>query len=79
MHFSDGIEPQTAKGLEHQIGPGKVVFSPIPRIDPGQEMTFEVLAEATTRYFGDSIDPPATSNDSRSANTGDQLDGNSFR
>ena len=104
MHFSDGIEPQTAKGLEHQIGPGKVVFSPIPRIDPGQEMTFEVLAEAnksgthifraqltcedsdaheiaegTTRYFGDSIDPPAMLNDSRSANTGDQLDGNSFR
>ena len=37
------------------------------------------IAEGTTRYFGDSIDPPATSNDSRSANTGDQLDGNSFR
>ena len=104
MHFSDGIEPQSAKGLEHQIGPGKVVFSPISRIDPGQEMTFEVMAEAnksgthifraqltckesdshevaegTTRYFGDSIDPPAMLNESRSANTQDQLDGNSFR
>ena len=104
MHFSDGIEPQSAKGLEHQIGPGKVVFSPIPRIDPGQEMTFEVMAEAnksgthifraqltckesdshevaegTTRYFGDSIDPPAMLNESRSANTQDQLGGNSFR
>jgi len=104
MHFSDGIEPQSAKGLKHQIGPGKVIFSPIPRIDPGQEMTFEVLAEAsksgthifraqltcedsdaheiaegTTRYFGDSIDPPAMLNDSRSANTEDTLDGNSFR
>ena len=104
MHFSDGIEPQSAKGLEHQIGPGKVVFSPISRIDPGQEMTFEVMAEAnkggthifraqltckesdshevaegTTRYFGDSVDPPAMLNESRSANTQDQLDGNSFR
>ena len=104
MHFSDGIEPQSAKGLEHQIGPGKVIFSPIARIDPGQEMIFEVLAEAnksgthifraqltckesdshevaegTTRYFGDSIDPPAMLNESRSANTQDQVDGNSFR
>ena len=104
MHFSDGIEPQSAKGLEHQIGPGKVIFSPITRIDPGQEMTFEVLAEAnksgthifraqltceesdshevaegTTRYFGDAIDPSTMSNESRSANTQDQVDGNSFR
>ena len=46
MQFSDGIEPLSAKGLEHQIAPGKVVFSPISQIDPGQEMTFEVNAEA---------------------------------
>ena len=46
MQFSEGIEPLSAKGLEHQIAPGKVVFSPISKIDPGQEMTFEVNAEA---------------------------------
>ncbi len=104
MQFSDGIEPQSAKGLEHQIAPGKVMFSPIPRIDPGQEMTFEVSAEAyksgthifraqltcedsdareiaegTTRYFGDAIDPPAMLNDSRSAKTEEPDSENSFR
>ena len=46
MQFSEGIEPLSAKGLQHQIAPGKVVFSPITQIDPGQEMTFEVNAEA---------------------------------
>lgn len=104
MQFSDGIEPHSAKGLEHQIAPGKVMFSPISRIDPGQEMTFEVnaeayksgthifraqltcedsdareIAEGTTRYFGDSIDPPAMLNNSRSASSEEQVDGNSFR
>ena len=37
------------------------------------------VAEGTTRYFGDSIDSPAMLNESRSANTQDQVDGNSFR
>ena len=46
MQFSEGIEPISAKGLQHKIAPGKVVFSPIAQIDPGQEMTFEVEAEA---------------------------------
>jgi len=46
MQFSEGIEPLSAKGLQHQIAPGKVVFSPISKIEPGQEMTFEVNAEA---------------------------------
>ena len=103
MQFSEGIEPLSAKGLEHQIAPGKVVFSPIAQIDPGQEMTFEVnaeafkggthifraqltceesdsreIAEGTTRYFGDTIDPTANQNSSPSANTAD-LDENSFR
>ena len=102
MQFSEGIEPLSAKGLEHQIAPGKVVFSPISQIDPGQEMTFEVnaeaykggthifraqltceesdsreIAEGTTRYFGDTIDP-TTQNNSPAANTADQ-DENSFR
>ena len=83
MQFSEGIEPHSAKGIEHKIAPGKVTFSPIAKIDPGQEVTFEVTAEAyksgthifraqltckdsdsreiaegTTRYFGDPVDPP---------------------
>ncbi|MDB2685829.1 hypothetical protein N9Y42_01285 [Mariniblastus sp.] len=103
MQFSDGIEPLSAKGLEHQIAPGKVVFSPISNIAPGQEMTFEVnaeaykggthifraqltcedsdsreIAEGTTRYFGDTIDPPAVPSRSPAANTAES-DGKSFR
>lgn len=46
MQFSEGIEPHSAKGLEHRIAPGKVTFSPIAKIDPGQEVMFEVTAEA---------------------------------
>ena len=103
MQFSDGIEPRSAKGIDHQIAPGKVVFSPIAQIDPGQEMVFEVKAEAyksgthifraqltcddsavreiaegTTRYFGDPVDPPAMSSNSPSASTAD-VGGNSFQ
>ena len=103
MQFSEGIEPLSAKGLEHKIAPGKVTFSPISKIDPGQEMTFEVKAEAykggthifraqliceesdsreiaegTTRYFGDTIDQPATSRGNPAAATAD-VDENSFR
>ena len=46
MQFSEGIEPKAAKGLTHQIVPGKVMFSSIEQIDPGQEMNFEITAEA---------------------------------
>lgn len=103
MQFSEGIEPLSAKGLEHQIAPGKVVFTPITKIEPGQEMTFEVnaeaykggthifraqltceesgsreIAEGTTRYFGDTIDPPGTANSNPGASTADAQE-NSFR
>ena len=46
MQFSDGIEPLDATGLEHRIAEGQVLFSPISQIDPGQELTFKVTAEA---------------------------------
>lgn len=46
MQFSEGIEPRMASGLEHKIVPGQVLFSPIGQIDPGQEMTFKIAAEA---------------------------------
>lgn len=46
MQFSEGIEPLKAAGLEHRIVPGQVLFTPIANIDPGQEMSFKVTAEA---------------------------------
>ena len=46
MQFSEGIEPSKAEGLQHRIVPGQVLFSPIPKIDPGQEMRFKITAEA---------------------------------
>ena len=47
MLFSDGIEPTQALGLKHKLVPGKVLFSPIQRIDPGQEITLKVQAKAS--------------------------------
>ena len=46
MLFSEGIEPRDAKGIQHKIVPGQVKFSPIGEIAPGQEVSFEVIAEA---------------------------------
>ena len=46
MQFSEGIEPLDATGLEHRIAEGQVLFNPITQIDPGQELTFKVTAEA---------------------------------
>ncbi len=47
MHFSDGIEPNDAEGLAHELAPGQVAFAPIARIDPGQEVTLKVRANAS--------------------------------
>ena len=49
MQFSAGIEPDNATGLEHQIVPGQVLFSPIAQIEPGQELKFKVTATANKR------------------------------
>jgi uncharacterized repeat protein (TIGR01451 family) len=46
MQFSEGIEPKSAVGFEHRLVPGQVLFAPIPQIDPGQELSFKVDAEA---------------------------------
>ncbi len=46
MQFSEGIEPHKVAGQEHRIVPGQVLFSPISQIEPGQEMSFKVNAEA---------------------------------
>jgi hypothetical protein len=45
MQFSDGIEPKKASGLEYKIVPGQVLFTPISQIDPGQQMSFKVIAQ----------------------------------
>lgn len=82
MQFSDGIEPKAASGIECKIVPGQVLFTPIRQIDPGQEMSFKVnaeafrggthvfraqltceeadsreIAEGTTRFFGEDVQP----------------------
>ena len=38
MQFSDGIEPVSANGHQHQMVPGQVRFSVIDHLDPGQEL-----------------------------------------
>lgn len=45
--FSDGIEPQNAKGFRHRIVPGQVLFDPIPIIAAGQTISIPIVAQAT--------------------------------
>lgn len=47
--FSPGIEPIEAKGSQAELVPGQVLFQPIPRIDPGQEVTLIVRARADSQ------------------------------
>ena len=93
MQFSDGIEPVDATGLAHRIAEGQVLFNPIAQIDPGQEMTFKVnaealksgthifraqltcqdsdareIAEGTTRFFGEQIQPASATSASAPKN-----------
>lgn len=46
MQFSEGIEPTKAEGLENQVEPGQVLFSPIEQIAPGQEVELTITAIA---------------------------------
>jgi hypothetical protein len=45
--FSDGIEPVEAVGGSASIVPGQVLFRPIPRVEPGAELTLRVVARAS--------------------------------
>ncbi len=45
-YFSEGIEPVSAKGNGHKIGPGQVVFQPIPSVSPGSNVVLQVEARA---------------------------------
>ena len=47
MQFSEGIEPVKADGFRNKIATGQVIFEPITRIDPGQEITLSITAQAT--------------------------------
>jgi hypothetical protein len=45
--FSNGIEPLRAEGSASRVLPGQVVFDPIAVIEPGQEVTLRVVAQAS--------------------------------
>jgi len=47
MQFSEGIEPVSASGQQHEINNGQVVFTPLETIEPGQEIVLKVSATAT--------------------------------
>jgi uncharacterized repeat protein (TIGR01451 family) len=49
MQFSKGIDPTKAAGLEHKImsKDGQVLFAPIEKLEPGQEVEFTVTAVAS--------------------------------
>jgi uncharacterized repeat protein (TIGR01451 family) len=47
-YFSRGIEPIGADGGANRIGPGQVVFMPIPTLAPGAETVLKIRARAET-------------------------------
>ncbi|MGA2798322.1 MAG: CARDB domain-containing protein [Thermoguttaceae bacterium] len=47
-YFSRGIEPISADGGANRIGPGQVVFTPIPALAPGAETVLKIRARADT-------------------------------
>lgn len=47
-YFSRGIEPVSAEGGPHRLGPGQVVFSSIASLEPGAEAVLRILAKAET-------------------------------
>ncbi len=44
--FSEGVEPQEANGGVADIVPGQVLFHPIGRIEPGDELILKIVAKA---------------------------------
>lgn len=46
-YFSRGVEPVSAEGGTHRIGPGQVVFTPIASLLPGAEAILTIRAQAT--------------------------------
>ena len=44
--FSHGIEPRRVEGQSGEVVTGQVLFDPIPRIGPGEEVRLRIVAEA---------------------------------
>lgn len=44
--FSEGVEPVEANGGAAELVPGQVLFHPIPRLEPGDEITLKIVARA---------------------------------
>ncbi|MEO8496415.1 MAG: CARDB domain-containing protein [Planctomycetota bacterium] len=44
--FSEGVEPTEANGGAADIVPGQVLFHPIARIEPGDELVLKIIAKA---------------------------------
>jgi uncharacterized repeat protein (TIGR01451 family) len=45
-YFSRGIEPIGAEGAANRLGPGQVVFQPLPSLAPGAEAVLRIRARA---------------------------------
>ncbi len=45
--FSEGVEPVDSSGTNSKLVPGQVLFEPIPRIDPGEEVRLRITAKAS--------------------------------
>lgn len=48
VYFSRGIEPTSAQGVRHKLGPGQIVFDTIPALGPGENVAVEINAKADT-------------------------------
>ena len=44
--FSEGVEPIEANGGAAELVPGQVLFHPLPRLEPGDEVTLKIVARA---------------------------------
>lgn len=47
-YFSNGIEPISAEGGRHRLGPGQVVFEPLSSVAAGQNVVLKIRARAET-------------------------------
>jgi uncharacterized repeat protein (TIGR01451 family) len=45
-YFSNGVEPLSAEGGRHRLGPGQVMFDPIPTVAAGQNLVLKIRARA---------------------------------
>src|SRR5690606_6518530 len=46
IFFSDGIEPLSVEGADHELGRGQVLFKTIPQVAANGELVVKVLARA---------------------------------